>query len=55
MKACSIMRIANAIKVVAKATRNKWLIYKYIVWLNKAIDKDIQEFRECTSMETSSE
>lgn len=45
MKAYRIMKIANAIKVVAKATRNKWLTRKYIVLLNKAIGQELKEFR----------
>lgn len=46
MKAYRIMKIANAIKVVAKATRNRWLTRKYIVLLNKAIRTEIKEFRD---------
>lgn len=45
MKAYRIMKIANAIKVVAKATRNKWLTRRYIVLLDKAIRAEIKEFR----------
>lgn len=45
MKAYHIMKIANAIRAVAKATRNKWLTRKYIVLLDKAIRTEIKEFR----------